>query len=273
MARSTKESRTRQSSRADARGTTATQLLKNDHATVKQLFARFEKLGEGAQETKQNTFAEIQRELETHSTIEEEIFYPAVREDVGGTEELVDESLAEHGVVKTLLRELSSLSAEDEEFDAKMTVLQANVEHHVAEEEGEMFPRVEARLGQERLQELGSQLQARKEALGQPTIKRIMSGVSGLIFGNESTAEKEGAARGGRRRSAGKSSAKQRGINKKRAGGARAAQKPLTASAKKRRSGRSAETKGAPRRSRGQKRTAAGGGNRRRGSGRSSKRR
>jgi hemerythrin-like domain-containing protein len=253
---------------------TATQLLKKDHATVKQLFARFEKQGERAQETKQSIFSEIQRELETHSTIEEEIFYPAVRESVGGTDELVDESLEEHNVLKSLLSELSSLSADDEEFDAKMTVLQENVEHHVEEEEGEMFPKVEAQLGQERLQELGSQLQARKEVLGQPTIKRIMSGVSGLIFGNgESTAETEGAARGGRRRSARKSSAKQRGANKKATGGARAAQKPSSASAKKRSSGRSAEMKAAPRRSHGQKRTAAGGGNRRRGSGRSSKRR
>ena len=164
MARSTKESRTRQSSRADGRGTTATQLLKNDHATVKQLFARFEKLGEGAQETKQNTFSEIQRELETHSTIEEEIFYPAVREDVGGTEELVDESLEEHAVVKTLLRELSSLSAEDEEFDAKMTVLQENVEHHIKDEEEKLFPKAEKLLGSDKLGALGVKMADLKEA-------------------------------------------------------------------------------------------------------------
>ncbi len=307
MARSTKESSTRQPARAGARGTTATQLLRKDHGTVKELFARFEKQGDRAQETKQNIFSEIQRELETHSTIEEEIFYPAVREGVGGTEDLVDESIEEHNVVKSLLRELGGMSAEDEEFDAKMTVLQENVEHHVQEEEGEMFPKVEEQLGQERLQELGGQMQARKEALGQPTIKRIMSGVSGLIFGNaESTgmAEEEGgqatrtqtrgrggserrtrararsgggaskgtAARGGRRRSA-KSAAKQRGANKKRAAGARAAQKSSSASAKKRSSGRGAETKGSARRSRSQKRTAAGGGNRRRTPAKASKRR
>lgn len=271
MARSTKESRLRQSSR-DARGMTATQLLKKDHATVKQLFARFEKQGERAQETKQTIFSEIQRELETHSTIEEEIFYPAVRESVAGTEDLVDESLEEHNVVKSLLRDLGSMSAEDEEFDAKMTVLQENVEHHVQEEEGEMFPKVEAQLGHQRLQELGTQMQARKDALGQPTIKRIMSGVSGLIFG-ESTEERDTARTQTRGRSGGKSSAKQRGANKKGAGAARAARKPLSASAKKRSSGRSAETKGSARRSRGHKRTAAGGGNRRRSSGRSSKRR
>ncbi len=278
MARSTKESSTRQSSGAGARGGTATQLLKKDHATVKELFARFEKQGERAQETKQNIFSEIQRELETHTTIEEEIFYPAVRESVGGTEGLVDESLEEHNVVKSLLRELGSMSAEDEEFDAKMTVLQESVEHHVQEEEGEMFPKVEEQLGQERLQELGGQMQARKEALGQPTIKRIMSGVSGLIFGNgESTSEgeEEGeqTARGGQRRSRAKSSAKQRGANKKPDGGARAAQKPSRASAKKRSSGRSAESKGSARRSRGQKRTAAASGNRRRTSAKSSKKR
>jgi len=215
MARSTKEGSTRRSSRAGARGGTATQLLKKDHATVKELFARFEKQGERAQETKQNIFSEIQRELETHTTIEEEIFYPAVRESVGGTEGLVDESLEEHNVVKSLLRELGSMSAEDEEFDAKMTVLQESVEHHVQEEEGEMFPKVEEQLGQERLQELGGQMQARKEALGQPTIKRIMSGVSGLIFGNgestsegeeegEQTARTQTRGRGGSERTAGR---------------------------------------------------------------------
>src|SRR5262249_30873064 len=139
----------------------------------------------------QSIFAEVQRELETHTTLEEEIFYRTVRAEVSGTEDIVEESLEEHSVVKSLLRELSAMSAEDEDFGAKMSVLQENVEHHVREEEGELFPKVERELAQDRLRGLGDEMQTRKEALGQPTIKRIMSGVSGLIFGNGETSEEE----------------------------------------------------------------------------------
>ena len=183
MARSTKSSDTRESA-AGRGGTTATQLLRKDHKTVQQLFDRFEKAGDRAHETKQRLFSEIESELETHATIEEEIFYPAVQEEVSDSKDIVAEAIEEHNVVKSLLREIGAMSSEDEQYDAKVKVLQENVEHHIEEEEGEMFPKVERELGAERLQELGTEMEARKEALGQPALQRIVSGVTGLIFGN-----------------------------------------------------------------------------------------
>src|SRR5262249_38699693 len=138
----------------------ATDLLKKDHAAVKKLFQGFEHAGE-RDKRKQEIFQQIRESLDRHARIEEEIFYPAMREatearkDEEGTD-LVLEAQQEHHVVKTLLSELDGMAAADEDFDAKMKVLQENVEHHIEEEEQEMFPRSERELGDERLQELGS---------------------------------------------------------------------------------------------------------------------
>lgn len=145
----------------------AVALIKADHRKVEQLFREFEEAGDRAYKTKQRLVEQIVKELEVHATIEEETYYPAVeaRAKKDG-KELVAEAMEEHHVVKILLGELSTMSAEDEAFDAKVTVLMENVRHHVEEEEEEMLPQSEEILGEEELTRLGGVMAARKQQLG-----------------------------------------------------------------------------------------------------------
>lgn len=150
----------------------ATTLLKKDHDTVRELFKKYEKLGDRATASKQRLFEEIQQELEIHAKIEEEIFYPAVREARSKeAQEIVLEAIEEHNVVKTLLGEISDLTPEAEEYDAKVTVLQENVEHHADEEEKDMFPEAKKHLSKKELEQLGTEMEERKE-----TLKEEMTG-------------------------------------------------------------------------------------------------
>lgn len=136
----------------------ATDLLKKQHKNVKALFKKVEETEDGRR--RRQLMDEISNELRLHTKIEEEIFYPAVREiGTSKAEEMVDESFEEHHVVDLVLAELPNVSPEDERFAAKMTVLSELVEHHADEEEDEMFPMVEKKLGKERLQELGEQME------------------------------------------------------------------------------------------------------------------
>ena len=104
----------------------------------------------------------IVNELTTHAFIEETIFYPAARAGAPDTTDHVLESVEEHHVVAWLLSELTKLDPSDERYDAKVTVLIENVEHHVEEEESEWFPQVRKALGRKRLVELGEQMAAAK---------------------------------------------------------------------------------------------------------------
>ena len=136
----------------------ATDLLKKQHKSVKALFKQVEDTEDGRR--RRQLMDEIANELKMHTQIEEEIFYPAVRE-IGSSkaEEMVDESYEEHHVVDLVLAELPNVDPEDERFAAKMTVLSELVEHHAEEEEEEMFPMAEKKLGKERLQQLGEQME------------------------------------------------------------------------------------------------------------------
>jgi hemerythrin superfamily protein len=138
----------------------ALELLKQDHQKVKELFKQGQQT-ENRKEQKQ-IFKEIKSELETHARIEETIFYPAMEEH----EELKDmvlESLEEHKQMKTVLRELSRLSANSERFKPKFKVLKDNVEHHaVEEEEGKMFPKIRDLIDRTELEQLGHELEAAK---------------------------------------------------------------------------------------------------------------
>lgn len=138
-------------------------LLKQDHKTVNSLFRKFESAGERATVTKSELALKIIRELSVHAAIEEQVFYPAVRAEVDDANSQVLESLEEHHVVKWLCSEIQSLSAKDERFDAKMTVLIETVRHHVSEEESELFPEVRDALGRKRLGEIGEALAKAKE--------------------------------------------------------------------------------------------------------------
>jgi hemerythrin superfamily protein len=145
----------------------AVSLIKADHRKVEKLFREYEEAGDRAYKTKQQLVEEITRELEVHTTIEEETYYPAVEAKAKKDgKELIGEAIEEHHLVKITLAELAALSPEDEAYDAKVTVLMENVRHHVEEEEQEMLPQSEEILGKEELARLGEEMAARKQQLG-----------------------------------------------------------------------------------------------------------
>jgi iron-sulfur cluster repair protein YtfE (RIC family) len=141
-------------------------LLKTDHAAVKKLFAQEEKLGKAGGEKKAALFNQIKAALEVHATIEEEIFYPAVKEARSeNVKDEVREGYEEHKQIKSLLAQISRITPADETYDMKIKVLKEDVEHHVKDEEAEMFPDAKKFLRKARLLELGAKLEARKQQL------------------------------------------------------------------------------------------------------------
>ena len=139
--------------------------LKADHAAVKKLFDQFERSKDNMSDAEKNALADqVCQELTVHAQIEEEIFYPAVRE-VADDElnELLDEAEVEHAGVKELIAQLEDASPKDELYDAKVTVLGEQVKHHADAEEKEMFPKVKKT--DVDLQLIGEQLVARAEEL------------------------------------------------------------------------------------------------------------
>ncbi len=139
-------------------------LLTADHAKVKKLFKEFQDLKEddGSAEDKSALVTRICNELKVHTEIEEEIFYPAVRKAIDDGD-LMDEALVEHAGAKELVTQLEDMSPDDELYDAKVTVLGEQIQHHVKEEEGEMFPK--ARKAKIDGQALGAQMAERKVEL------------------------------------------------------------------------------------------------------------
>ncbi len=127
---------------AGAANDDATALLEQDHADVRGLFAEYDELAtdQADGEERQALAEQICAMLTAHSTIEEEIFYPAAR-DAGVEGNLLDEAEVEHAAAKDLIRQIRSMSPDDELYDAKVKVLGEYVDHHVDEEEGELFPR------------------------------------------------------------------------------------------------------------------------------------
>jgi hemerythrin superfamily protein len=143
------------------RGTDATALLRNDHKLVDELFKQYEKTKDGGRKTV--LVGKICAALKAHTTVEEEIFYPAVREAIDD-DHLMDEADVEHAAAKDLIAQLEAGHPGDDHYDAKVTVLGEYIRHHVKEEQGEIFPK--ARKAGIDLKELGSRIQARKGELG-----------------------------------------------------------------------------------------------------------
>jgi hemerythrin superfamily protein len=116
-------------------------MLTADHKKVKKLFADFDKLKDaGSDEDKASIVDQICNELKIHTELEEEIFYPAVRKAIDDGD-LMDEALVEHAGAKDLIAQLEDASPEEDLYDAKVTVLGEQIDHHVKEEEGNMFPK------------------------------------------------------------------------------------------------------------------------------------
>jgi hemerythrin-like domain-containing protein len=150
----------------------ALELLREDHRKAHELFEQV-KATESQKQHKQ-LFRKIKTELDTHAHIEEKVFYPTLKK-YEEFKETVLEAIEEHLQMKTLLRAIDRLSEGNERFDAKLKVLIDDVEHHVEEEEGELFPKVERRFSSEQLEELGMELEAAKKDFGRKPRARAAS--------------------------------------------------------------------------------------------------
>jgi hemerythrin-like domain-containing protein len=147
---------------ADEQCVDAIAMLKEDHQRVRDLFAQYEAANNAT--TKRTLAEEVFVELETHAQLEENIFYPSVNEATEEGPELVKESLHEHATVKQLIAELRQIGPQNAEFDTKFHELMHNVEHHVEEEEAEMFPLAEEELAED-LDEMSAEMQELKKEL------------------------------------------------------------------------------------------------------------
>lgn len=136
-------------------------ILKDDHDRVKKLFRRFERMKDGDTQMSQ-LVEQACRELEIHAMLEEEIFYPRIRERMKESE-LLEEAEVEHESAKHLIQQLKRLDADDPKYAATFSVLAEYVQHHVREEENEIFPRV--RRARMDLVAMGEELQARRKEL------------------------------------------------------------------------------------------------------------
>ena len=137
-------------------------LLKADHERVAGILETIEDTTERAVKGRDELFARLKAELDLHAMIEEEIFYPAL-EDTEEAREITLEAYEEHRLVKQLLAELEAEPKDTEEWTAKFTVLKENIEHHVEEEEGEMFKKARQALSEEEIETLGDRLQEAKQ--------------------------------------------------------------------------------------------------------------
>ena len=147
----------------------AISLLKEDHRNVKKLLGELAETTNRAEKTRTELLARIAREIEAHTTIEEEIFYPAFKEAAGGKGEddkMYFEALEEHRAAGDLvLPDLLKTSVTSDQFGGRAKVLKELIEHHADEEEEEMFPRARELLDKATLEDLGTRMEARKQAL------------------------------------------------------------------------------------------------------------
>ena len=142
----------------------AIELLMSDHRKVEELFDRFEQEKEADEGTRREIAQQICNELTIHAQVEEELFYPWLRENLDDEDmEMVEEAQVEHNSAKELIAQLESASEIDEQYNAKVKVLGEYIKHHVNEEENEIFPKVSDE--QEELDELGQEMSSRKGEL------------------------------------------------------------------------------------------------------------
>ena len=213
----------------------AFELLKADHKKVNELFDQLEA---ATGKAKLNVFNQIKTELELHTHIEEKIFYPAL-ETPEETHDLTLEAYEEHKMVKTLLTKLSGARTADDEWQAQAKVLRENVEHHVDEEENELFDKADDVLSDEEIEALGQQMEAEKaRQQGRPAKKSttkkkgIVSRIAEFVgLGSSSSgkkaapAKKAAAKKGAAKKGAKKKSSTKKGGGKKAASATKRASK------------------------------------------------
>ena len=136
-------------------------MLTDDHRAVKKLLSELESTTERGVKTREELFTRLKADLTVHEILEEEIFYPALKEHPKA-KDIVLEAYEEHNVVDTLMGELSSLPVDDERWGAKAIVMKENIEHHIEEEEGDMFKKARQVFDEAELQELGERMARRR---------------------------------------------------------------------------------------------------------------
>jgi hemerythrin-like domain-containing protein len=136
-------------------------LLKDDHQKMRKLLTELESTTERGVKTREELYSTIKGELMVHEAIEEEIFYPALKEHPKA-KDIVLEGYEEHHVVDVVMAELEGLPVDDESWGAKAKVMKENVEHHMEEEEGEMFSKARQVFDRQELEELGERMARRK---------------------------------------------------------------------------------------------------------------
>ena len=136
-------------------------LLKADHKKVAGILEKIDATTERGVKTREDLFTQLKSELDLHAHIEETILYPAL-EKADETRDITLEAYEEHRLVKQLLGELESMDKSEEQWTARFTVLKENIEHHVEEEEGEMFKKARKVLSEEEAEDLGARLEAAK---------------------------------------------------------------------------------------------------------------
>ena len=140
-------------------------VLKNDHRTVEKLFSRYQGLSQRAVKGTQDVVQRVVKELSIHAAVEEQLLYPAVRREVPGGEQDVEEAIREHQEVKERLVRIERLDAATEraDLDREMETLIRDVKHHVKDEESEMFPKMRKHMDRKRLVEMGELMAAAKK--------------------------------------------------------------------------------------------------------------
>jgi len=141
-------------------------LLKADHDKVKKMLAEGESTTERGEKTRTELFATLKGEMIVHERIEEEIFYPTLKEHPRARE-IVLEGFEEHNVVDEIMGDLEATDVTDETWGAKFKVMKENIEHHIEEEEGEMFKQARAVFDRDELEELGTRMEELKKRASQ----------------------------------------------------------------------------------------------------------
>ena len=192
----------------------ATQMIRQDHKKVEGLFKKFEQT-KGSQ-AKRRLADNAMAELEVHAALEEEIFYPAVKNEVDDGSSMVQEAIEEHQTVKQLISELKRMEEADEEFESQFSQLMENVQHHVEEEESEMLPKVEE--SELDLNSLGQQMAQRKQEMqngGRATKKASNAGSGRKSAGSKSTARKSAGKKAGSKTAARKTGSTKKSTGRK----------------------------------------------------------
>ncbi len=166
----------------------ATDLLIKQHRAVEELFEQFEDTDNAKQ--KRQIFEKLAANLVAHDAIEREIFYPACEQELGEDDDVLGESLVEHGVVEFCLYRADQ-NRDAEEFDKYVTVLKEVVEHHVKEEEKELLPKVKRQLETDTLEQLGAQMEQRfEEALEEDFREPLRENLEQVLAGKTKTQKK-----------------------------------------------------------------------------------